>query len=191
MSTDTVVGITIGEVKGMFADLNEKLASESGQEWHEALKLFLKKQNPWPSASEAVATAPQAVVDSLKEMIAAGRYDWVNSDITAKRFGPETLSLGQEPKLFHFDRDISSEDAIAEMEKQGYRPATLGDLLKFGAENSEEQRKFPIVALGSVARVGGDRDVAYLGRSASGRSLDLYWFDDVWPRHCRFLAVRK
>jgi hypothetical protein len=187
MNTDTSVGITIGDLKGLYADLNEKLASDKGHEWHEAFKLFLKKQNPWPKIVK-VAKAADGV---LAEMIALGRYDWVNEHITEGSFPvPEGFALGSEPKLFHFDRSISSEKAIREMEKQGYRPAMIWDLLDFGAKNPEEQRKYPIVALGSVAVVDGARDVACLGRLASARRLGLGRFGGVCDGVFRFLAVR-
>jgi undecaprenyl-diphosphatase len=53
-------------------------------------------------------------------------------------------------KLFHFNRDISSEDAIAEMDKDGFRPATLAELLALGEAQPELQKQFPIIALSSV-----------------------------------------
>ena len=65
MSTDKNVGVTLGEVKGLFADLNEKLTSDTGQEWHQALKIFLKKQNPW---AEAIEKAVVMVKGFLKEL---------------------------------------------------------------------------------------------------------------------------
>ncbi len=129
---------------------------------------------------------------TLEQMIAAGNYDWKNDDITAKRFPLSgTGKVAFEPKLFHFDRDISSENAIKEMEKDGLRPAKIEELLAYGALLPEEQRKYPIVALGSVAEVYGDRDVAYLSRGGSRRRLDLDWFDVDWRGGCRFLGVRK
>lgn len=129
---------------------------------------------------------------SLEEMIAAGRYDWKNSDITADRFPVKGKGKKKaEVELVHFNRDISSEDAIAEMDKLGLRPATIEELLAFGAANPDIQRKFPIVALGSVAEVSGSRFVAYLRRVWSERSLSLGWFAFDWNPDCRFLAVRK
>ena len=77
------------------------------------------------------------------------------------------------------------------MKETGYEPAKIEHLLAFGEEYSEEQRKFPVIGLGSVAGVGGDRGVPYLSRSGSERSLDLSWFDGDWGGGCRFLAVRK
>lgn len=129
---------------------------------------------------------------SLEQMIAAGKYDWSNSDITAKRFplkGSGKVEL--EPKLFYFGRDMSSDNVIAEMDKEGFRPCTIEELLAIGEQHPELQRKFPLVALGSVAEIGGCRYVAYLRRRGSERELDLLWFGNDWGDICRFPAVRK
>jgi hypothetical protein len=154
----------------------------------DALWVFLKER----FAKKAVEVA-RVAKGVLVEMITLGRYDWVNEHITEGSFPvPEGFALGSEPKLFRFDRSISSEKAIEEMGKQGYRPATIWDLLDYGAKNPEEQLKYPIVALGSVAVLDdGCCGVAYLGRFASGRGLGLDGFDSGWHDDYRFLAVRK
>lgn len=129
---------------------------------------------------------------TLDQMIAAGSYDWTNSDITAKRFLLSgTGKVAFEPKIFHFDRDISSENAIKEMEKDGFRPAKIEELLAYGAILPDEQRKHPIIALGSVAEVGGVRHVPCLDSYDSERDLDLDWWGGAWSGRCRFLGVRK
>jgi hypothetical protein len=129
---------------------------------------------------------------TLMQMIDAGRYDWINSDITSKRFpvqgqGKQELTA----ELVHFDRSISSDDAVAELDRRGLRPATITELLAFGVAYPEEQRKFPIVALGSVTEVFGRRFVPYLYRDGAGRDLYLDWLDGGWAGGCRFLAVRN
>jgi len=130
---------------------------------------------------------------SLADMIKAGNYDWVNSDINAKHFpikgkGKHELTA----TLFHFDRYIESDDAIAEMDKQGYRPATIEELPALGEKYPELQKEFPIVALGSVWRgPSGDRYVAYLGWNGLERGLGLDWFGSRWSARWRFLALRK
>ncbi|MCX6786409.1 MAG: hypothetical protein NTU85_01140 [Candidatus Kaiserbacteria bacterium] len=133
---------------------------------------------------------------SLAEMIAAGRYDWTNDDITAKRFPITGEGLVEfEARYFHFDRNISSEDAVKKIEQTDkenpWMSAKIEHLLAFGEKFPEEQRKFPIVALGSVAGVRGDRGVPCLGRDGSRRGLGLHWWSNDWGSGCRFLAVRK
>ena len=129
---------------------------------------------------------------SLAEMISAGKYDWKNSEITEKSFpskirGQETLNL----EMVHFNRNISSDSAVEEMYKMGLRPATLRELLSFGAKYPEIQREFPVVALGDSCRLGGDRHIACLGGDGSDRNLFLHWWHGAWDGNYRFLAVRK
>jgi hypothetical protein len=133
---------------------------------------------------------------SLEVMIAAGKYDWVNPNITPKNFPITATGIVQfEPKIFHFDRHISSEDAVeaikADDRGNPWEPAKIEHLLAYGATYPEDQRQYPIVGLGSVAEVGGRRFVPYLSRRGTGRGLDLDWWDDGWRGNCRFLAVRK
>ncbi len=130
---------------------------------------------------------------SLVNMIKAGKYDWINDDITAEHF-PNTGSGKAEVdfQLVHLNKSANSEEVLLHMEKNNLRPATLFELLAFGAKYPELQREFPICALGSswVLR-DGDRRVPYLGRYDSGRGLSLDWFDVDWDGCWRFLAVRK
>ncbi|EKE20395.1 MAG: hypothetical protein ACD_8C00006G0007 [uncultured bacterium] len=130
---------------------------------------------------------------SVEEAVKLGSYDWSNSDVTTKNF-PTKLSgkTDVEIKLFHFDRNISSENAIMEMDKTGYRPAETHELLALGAKYPDLQREFSIIALGSVWRhLDGSRYVAYLRRRDSRRKLHLRNFGIDWLGRCRFAAVRK
>jgi hypothetical protein len=130
---------------------------------------------------------------SLAEMIKAGHYGWVNDAIVADHFPVQGEGQNEvEVALFHFNRNISSDDAIAEMEKAGYRPARIEELLALGASQPELQKEFPIVALGSVWQdPDGDRDVPYLFCGDAKRGLDLRWFESDWGVLYRFAAVRK
>ncbi|MDP2696073.1 MAG: hypothetical protein Q8O87_02355 [bacterium] len=134
---------------------------------------------------------------TLEQMIQAGRYDWVNSDINEKNF-PLNLPAGFPtkvqviPELIHFNRVMSSDQAITEIKRRGLRPATIWEMLAFGEHNPDLQRQFSIIALGWVWRSGaGGRRVPSLAGSAAERKLKLHWFDAVWHGRCRFLAVRE
>ena len=70
-------------------------------------------------------------------------------------------------------------------------PARLAHLLVFGKLNPDAQRSNPIIALGSVGKVRGNRYVPYLYEDSSGRNLYLRWWGGAWSSYCRFLAVRK
>jgi hypothetical protein len=133
---------------------------------------------------------------SLEQMIAAGNYDWKNDNITAKKFPVVGNGVEQfEAKLFHFNCDTASQANVnaikADDPANPWEPGRIEYLLSFGEKYPEEQRKYPIVALGSVAKVSGDRCVPDLDRYDTGRGLYLSWWDFGWRGHDRFLAVRK
>ena len=138
------------------------------------------------STHKLVVNYKRTIADSVK----AGNYDWKNADITDENF-PSTENGEREVEmaLFHFNKQISSPNAIAEMEKAGYRSATMKELLAFGEKNPELQRQFPIVALGSVVRLFDRRHVGYLHGHGSRRYLHLGYFGNVWDDYSRFLAV--
>lgn len=127
----------------------------------------------------------------LAHMIADGRYDWKNDDITAERFlitGQGTVQL--EWKLDHFDRKISSERAVKAIERDGWQPAKIEHLLAFGAKYPDEQCRYPIIGLGAPAQVFGCRGVPSLCGRVLLRHLRLRWWDLDWFCFYRFLSVR-
>ena len=123
---------------------------------------------------------------TLSQLIEKNKYYWVNPNITDERF-PTPTRMWNDYKEFHFREYISSEEAVKRMQAEGYEPANSHELLLWDGWNGENW----VVALGSVAKVRGDRRVLCLGRDWSGRCLDLGWLDDGWNAHYRFLAVRK
>lgn len=135
---------------------------------------------------------------SLAEMIAAGSYDRKNNDIADKHFPIPKLPAGLPTKielnlkLTYFNKCVTSEKAIAKLKKRGLRPATLPEMLAFGAAYKEKQREFFIVAFGSVWRnLDGHRSIPCLWGSSSERGLGLGWFESDWRPRYRFLAVRE
>ena len=78
------------------------------------------------------------------------------------------------------------------MDKAGYRPANLPELLSLGASQPELQRQFPIVAPGSVWQYRySDRYVPYLWNDGVKRYLHLHLFAYDWYPVCRFAVARK
>ena len=85
-------------------------------------------------------------------------------------------------------RLISSEEVVKEMEQRGLRPATIEELLAFGAKHLDLVEEGPIAALGSSAVVNDKLRVPIITRS---RELFLSWWDGDWGAGVfRFLAVR-
>ncbi|MEN9338167.1 MAG: hypothetical protein RIQ41_481 [Candidatus Parcubacteria bacterium] len=130
---------------------------------------------------------------TLAERITAGNYRWANSDITEKRFPHDPTTIGEwEWDLVGYDRTISSEDAKAALEVDGWNAASWEHELAFGAAFPETQRKSPIIALGSVCCVRGRPCVLGLWDVLGVRHVSLdYWDDGGWDTGYRFLRVRK
>ena len=133
---------------------------------------------------------------TVKKSISDGKYDLKNSAITPKNFPVSLKMIGKKVevsvKLFHFDRGINCLDAISEMDKAGYRPATLMELLALGSLYPELQRRFSIIALGSVwSDEHGRNFVPLLQMFGSKRHLELIWNGCVWTIHYCFLGVCK
>lgn len=109
------------------------------------LEAFLGQNRP-VSGDEIRATATTAVTDTftvevrcnLSEVIKVGKYDWVHDNIIRKNFPmPDGCTEGRtEVSLFHFGHSVSSEEVITEMDREGYCPATLPELLALGAAAS-------------------------------------------------------
>lgn len=164
---------------------------ESGRISREALQAFLR--NPEQSAPDPIFKVEVDYGKTLEAMIAAGRYDWVDSGITPERFPIQGEGKAErELVLVHLDKEVSTDEAQAELDRRGLRPAKIEELLALGAAQPELQREFPIVALGSdFVNSDGFRGFVYLGWGGGGRDLYLHWDDDDWNKHCRFLAARK
>lgn len=124
----------------------------------------------------------------LGEMIAAGQYYKTDSDITYGRFPIPFGRVAVDAKLFHFGRNIDSDEVERELKVAGYRSATITELLAFGARFQNEQRRYPIVALGSSTTLSGRRRYPVLYWHG-GRSLNLSDGSDRWDGFCRFLGV--
>jgi hypothetical protein len=130
---------------------------------------------------------------SVKDAIAAGKYDWKNDDITDKHFPSKRAgTTDTEIILVKFDKDMTLEDVLRELNKQRLRAAELPELLAFGEKYPDVQLEFPVVALGSVWQdSGGRRGAPFLSECGDDRGLGLAWFETIFGPHCRFAAVRK
>jgi len=131
---------------------------------------------------------------SVEDGVRAGRYDWVNPNITSHNFPTKRRGKAEVVlELICFDREISSYEVLFELDKRGYRPADLQELLALGEKYPELQVEFPIIALGALWPDDPHtlNDVPGLSWYDSKRELDLIAFEVVWGETFRFAAVRK
>jgi len=156
------------------------------------VKAELKTRNRFPVSVDytGLTKDPDAW---LAGQIAAGQYGYANEHITAANFPISGTGVVESEIIFvHLDRDISSDDAVAELNRLGLEPAKLEHATAFGAKYPDVQREYPIVFLGSSwVLPSGDRRVPCLGGWDGGRRLGLRWWRDGWTRSYRFAAVRK
>jgi hypothetical protein len=188
------VQLLVGAVKkagGTDEDIHRLTTANVNGVWDKIASLVIE-------AGKKVKEVFTIVVDysrSVKDSISAGKYDYANEGITKNNFPSAEHEKGKKElqfTLYHFGRDVESDYAISEMDKDGKRPATLRELLAFGETNPEFQNQFPIIALGSFwVNRNGYRYVACLFGFDSERYLCLDWYDYRWDDDYRFLAVSK
>lgn len=130
----------------------------------------------------------ESMKNNLEKLIALGKFDYVNENITLSNFPPQEVRGAVE--IFRFDKVMTTDEVLKEIDTKGYEPAHLYELLEY-AKKGWDRENF-VVAIGSVWRdPSGRRSCAYLGRRGSGRGLSLDWFVGGWRGICRFAGVKK
>ncbi len=149
------------------------------------VKAELKTRNRFPVTVDYA----QPLADQIWE----GKYGSANEYITSANFPlTGTGVVESEIILVHFDRDISSDDAVAELNRMGLEPAKLEHATAFGAKYPDVQREYPIVFLGSSwVDPRGDRRVPCLDGWDDRYGLHLGRWHVGWSDLYRFAAVRK
>ncbi len=132
---------------------------------------------------------------SVKRGVRAGHYNYVNPDVVSENFSSkETGTKEIFIHLVSFNKTVSANEALAELDKRGFRPANTQECMAFGEKHPDVQREFPIAFLGAVWRdFYGGRYCLCLAGDSVGRYLVVGWIDDDWKEmyHYRFAAVRK
>lgn len=143
---------------------------------------------------------------SLREMIIAGKYDWIG-DV----YNPDTDEITEESFPIAGEGMVALEGeliklanpqtrpvlylgwVLTQLDRLCLRPAKIEELLVFGATYPVEQIKSlgAILALGSFAMIGGKQRVAGLTSSVRGRGLRLVFPDEGVSDSCTFLAFPK
>lgn len=130
---------------------------------------------------------------SAAEMIAAGRYQIKEGNVDKFPLDQQGTEIKRmDVELIHIGAAMAHDLVLEEIGRRGCRPATARELLSFGILYPDEQRKFPIVALGTVQLLDGKNQVAYLWALGKDRRVGL---DDIvtsktaWHAGVRFLAV--
>jgi hypothetical protein len=134
----------------------------------------------------------------LPQAIKLGNYDTVVTWLSSQ---PDTISVPDEEKtgaaialrLVPCERSMGLDAALDRIEALGLRPGNAAELLAFGAKYPEEQRRFPILALGSTfVDPEGQHRYLYLNRDGCRRIVGLVLSAaGDFPAECRFLAAAR
>jgi hypothetical protein len=140
---------------------------------------------------------------SFEQMIAAGDYDWISSDVTGVQFTIAGRGLVKAEMLIFLADDRADSAEVVKRIRRYYtnnpwEPARIEHLLAYGAMLPEKQRTgFTIVALGSAGWLRGRAIVPCLCRTGKFRDLNYDWMDNGgwWESRRRsprgYLAVRR
>lgn len=145
--------------------------------------------------SLGVSKTYQVIVDyskSMAKMISLGNYDWASEGLTQGFFPIKKGTGSHKVKLVlvHFDKSSSTNDILAYLDAMALTPASIEHLLAFGEQYPEIQKKFRIIALGSVYDVQCHH-YPTLNYVLGNRRLDATWDQEGFWRDCRFLAVQE
>jgi hypothetical protein len=147
------------------------------------------------TANEQTETLVSVAVDysqSLTKMIADGRYDEVHKDITPRNFRLSATGFRQiELTLVQFEYPVTPLEATVLMKEEGYRSATIEEILALGSQHPELQRRIPIAGLGSARVVENRRYVPCLGGSGAERTITLAVIYRRWSTCYRFAFVKE
>jgi len=128
---------------------------------------------------------------SVENVVKEGKFERSNDEINCKNFPrlKNGKKFEKEIVLFKFDRDMWANDVIEEMDRVGYRPATIWELVALFIREASLAERFHIVALGSSSMIRGFRRVPFICRG--GKELGLTLGDNCLLEGCLYIAVKK
>jgi hypothetical protein len=135
---------------------------------------------------------------NVDQLIVEGNYNEVDG-INNEFFPIPSQMLGKKvvvcAKFFHFDYKINSWSVIDEMDENGYRPATVIELLSFLLLNQKfQEESLTIVALGSILDLYSDAQcfswTQCFDLDNSIRKMGLGFLIPRWWEGTKFLGIK-
>jgi len=125
MSED-MLGEALRQIAGPLKDLLDKLSGAEGSEWVEALKKFLRKENPWPQVQKAAPDLLQLIttvtIPAIKTFSPEGRFQvgerdgvkigWVGDNAKRLMRGMVEEAVEQTTLRIHTLKEPSSDGPI-------------------------------------------------------------------------------
>lgn len=129
---------------------------------------------------------------SFSERVLAGHYDWVNDSIIDSNFPEDFTSTSLwEFKIIPINKSISFDEAKKICEEKDWQAANIIHLLSYGEIFPENQKDFPIAALGSICRSQGSSCISILCSHNTHRILTLRSRKEYLSNGFKILSVRK
>ncbi len=130
---------------------------------------------------------------SIDQLLTSGGCDWKEQGINRRNFPSEARGeIDVEIYLISLGGVLKSEEVMTALREEQLRPATLSELLTFGAAHPDKQLEFPIAALGSIWKGDdGILRVPYLTCSSYQKRCCLLWQYGTWAGYFRFAALRE
>ncbi|PCI20879.1 hypothetical protein COB64_01310 [Candidatus Wolfebacteria bacterium] len=136
---------------------------------------------------------------SFSEVMDSAKFAFVDESINADDFSSKATGSSRKDTVLviYFGRIMSSKSVIAKMSYAGIYPGTSNPLFVVGAQYPELQKKYPIVALGSVdetkmlpvleynSRITNEEEA----KTMDERDVILVAWDGQWAAEARFIAL--
>jgi hypothetical protein len=131
-----------------------------------------------------------SIEEAVKKL--SSHYDRKSPKITSRNFptnrkGRVDIAL----ELIQLNRAISTNMVIREIDKSGYRPAEIRELLAFGESYPKVQYECCIAALGSIWKSQYSCYVPYFYRDGLKRNIGIRWIEHEWQKLSQFAVVQK
>ncbi len=129
---------------------------------------------------------------TTETLIDLGRYNSFDKEINNETFPIDCIGTKEVlMKIVRIGKLADSEEVLRELDGMGLRPATIHELLAFGAAYPDEQRKDSIIGLGSESQRMTPHLFGYFGENGGWRQLLLSYELEIWPDSYWFSAVSK
>lgn len=118
----------------------------------------------------------------LETLIKQFKIYYVNPNLTSKNFPEPKKIQTKGAKIIKMDKTFTSEEALAEIKKQGCRPANIYELAQYLLDNPKHEKSVWYSAFGSQWEDSdGDRRVPFVDRDSDGDwEFSLGCFEGDW-----------
>lgn len=194
--------LALCDVRGPLADLTEKLSGEEGPQWLNALKSFLRKQNPWDVRTFSTFTTITlgSSAKAYRKVLKSNGFrisDYADEILGKTPMSAEKTQLDLVVATvaeLGFPNGATRDQIYTRAHELGLSlcPAEVGPALRLAYPN-QPNGEWLLIAMEPITGSGGDLGVFYVGHGDDVRWLYARWryLDSVWYADDRWVFVRK